>query len=144
MSISVPRMSMRVSTAERLAGFAVAALVVLLAWKLSLPVLFPGTARVGDAFPRMVPGDSASYVLLLDARTSSAGDAASAYLRRLAPAHRVATRTLDWSAASSRRSSEADRRIASLVRAYGYSGLPLLLTFDGDGHVVRISTPPGE
>lgn len=134
---------MRFFTADRLARIALAALTFLVLWKVSLPVLFPMPARLDEAFPdsRSSPSDSARFVLLVDA-VREPREAVSTDVRQLAPTRPVEVRRLQWAAASRGKGTPGDRRIASLVRGFGYSRLPLLITFDGAGHVVRITALP--
>lgn len=129
-------------SAEPLAALALGVLAVLFLWKISLPVLLPAPVRLDEAFPsaRTSPDDSASFILLM-AAGGGPGDAAAS-LRQLAPGRRVEIRRIDWSAASRGRGTRADQRVAALMHAYGYSRPPLLLTFDGQGHLVRIGSVP--
>jgi hypothetical protein len=111
-------------------------LCALLVWKLWVAVLLPTPPRA--SLLASAAGDSAGYLLLI----GEPSDTAAA--RRLAPARGAAPgqpplslRTVSWASEDA-----AAAPVVLLVRSLGYTAPPVLLTVDGDGHIVRVQPVP--
>lgn len=95
-------------------------------------------AKVADVLPAQafLPGDSIRIVMVVDAAARPGSGAGPRIGARTAEVLRV-----NWADAARGRSDPAENSLASLIGAYGYSQPPVLLTFDKDGHVLRVQTP---
>lgn len=76
--------------------------------------------------------DSVNQILLVDRARGQTGGPGTG------PG--VTIRPVSWGTAGSDAQGN-DAALARLVRAYGYADLPLLLTLDGEGHVLRVRKP---
>lgn len=93
----------------------------------------PARARELLASPAGASG-SGRLVLLVDAPGTPVSREAAGRARQAWPGF-----PLDIRAAGRPAADAAPERLRSLARSYGYARLPLLLTLDQDGHVVRIA-----
>lgn len=110
------------------------ALLIVAFGKLALAVLSPAPPTA--AHLGALPADSITRILLVDrapergAGTGGHGSDPGVEIRRVS-----------WAAAVQGDGNPDDVSLAKLVRAYGYSELPLLLTLDGEGRVLRVRHP---
>lgn len=118
-----------------LTPLATGALLLALLWRVALTVWLPAPARAAELLAETAgaSGDRGRVVLLVDTPGTIAAQEAAGRARELVPRLPLEVRALH--AAGEERDAE---QLRSLVRAYGYSRLPLLLTLDEQGHVVRI------
>lgn len=86
--------------------------------------------------------DPARLVLVVDPADSARSARAARRVRQSHPGQRLAVQPLSWEAPLGRRTRDA--RTRALIRAYGYSELPVLLTVSRDGQVVRVQSFPIE
>ena len=114
-------------------ALAAGSLVVVLVWRAMLLWMAPPSL-----VPRLVmpppsgAGDSVRYVLVVDDDEPIPAPGRFAAV----PADRpVEVYGVPWTTRISRRSAPA--RVAALVRSYGHTQLPVLLTISGEGWVVR-------
>ena len=114
---------------------AVALLVAVLGWRAALTDFASAPPRV-DALFTATPGDSGRLVLVID-RTARA-DSAVRHVRRSQPHRVLDVDRVPWPAPADRRSRPA--RIAALIRAYGHTELPVLLTLTSEGLVARVQS----
>lgn len=85
-------------------------------------------------------GEPAHLVLVIDRDEHRMAARADTQVRRNNPGQRLEVVRAPWPVTWRHRSREA--RIARLVRAYGYSELPVLLTVSREGHIVRVQPFP--
>ncbi len=121
---------------------AISLLVVVLAWKVALQSTAPPSLRAHEL---LAPASAAASnpdsgrLVLIVAGDDRAGE--PDLIRRARSAH--PGRTLDiervpWQARGDPRSRQG--RIAALVRGYGHTELPVLLTVSREGQVVRVQS----
>lgn len=81
-------------------------------------------------------GEPARLVLVVNRDDNGVADRAAQRAVAEHPGQRMDVHRISWPAEDGRRSRES--RIAALVRTYGYSELPMLLTMSREGQVVRV------
>jgi hypothetical protein len=114
-------------------------LFALLAWKVGAAVLLPAPPRASLLSP--AAENSAGYLLVV----GHPRDTVAA--RRMVPARGDAgpgrpplpLRTLPWPSGEAGASAAP---LARLLRSLGYTAPPVLLTVDGEGHIVRVQPVP--
>jgi hypothetical protein len=116
--------------ADPLAAAATALLLLVVAGRVAVSAWLPAPARA----ERLRPAEEAAaprgrLLLLVDQEGTPHAREAAARARRNWPDLPLEARTL----------RPEDRELRSLVHAYGYTRLPVLLTVDRLGHVVRIA-----
>lgn len=118
---------------------AVGLLMATLLWRAVLIVWAPAPARARDLLASPAnTSDTGRLVLLVDAPGTRASNDAADRARRAWPGFPLDIRAAGVPSSASRAEGAGLERLRSLARSYGYPGLPLLLTLDQDGHVVRI------
>jgi hypothetical protein len=113
---------------------AIVLLLAVLGWRMALVRLAPTPLVAASLLPpSTVPAGSARQVLVVDERASGDWAARALTSDRFHSAYVV---RVPWTHTSDARSPAS--RLAALVRAYGYSDLPVLLTLNTEGQVVRV------
>lgn len=122
---------------------ATAAIVLLLAVLAGRVVLVSFAAAPLQAHSLLEPrhpaaGEPARLVLVVDRDDDEEADRAARRVREGHPGRSLEVHRISWTAPDGRGSSEA--RIAALLRIYGYSQLPVLLSVSREGQVVRVQS----
>lgn len=132
------RMPKHTVAADPLAVIVSCSLLALVVCNAALASWGAAPAKVADVLPApaFLPGDSLRIVMVVDAAARPGSGARPRIGSRTPEVLRV-----NWGDAARGRSAPAENSLASLIRAYGYSQPPLLLTFDNEGHVLRVRTP---
>ncbi len=133
------RMRRHAVAADPLAVIVSWSLLALVVCNAALASWGAAPAKVADILPApafLPGGDSIRIVLVVDAAARPGSGALPRIGARTAEVLRV-----NWADAARGRSDPAENSLASLIKTYGYSQLPLLLTFDKAGHVLRVKTP---
>jgi hypothetical protein len=133
---------------RRIPGFstnagATAAIVLLLAVLAGRVVLLSFATPVLQAQSllesRRPPDEApARLVLVVDRDDDDKAGRAALRVQKQHPGRDLEVHRISWAAPDGRDSREA--RIAALVRTYGYSELPVLLTVSREGQVVRVQS----
>ena len=133
---------------RRIPGFvtnvgATAAIVLLLAVLAGRAVLLSFATPVLQAHSllesRHPPADApARLVLVVDRDDAKTAGRAAIRVQKEQPGRELEVRRISWATPERRSSREA--RIAALVKTYGYSELPVLLTVSREGQVVRVQS----
>lgn len=111
---------------------AILLLLVVLGWRVVLVWSAPTPLLAASLLPSSeVPADSVRQVLVVDERTFGDGSGRGRF-------HSAEVIRVPWTIASDARSHAS--RLSALVRAYGYSDLPVLLTLNAQGQVVRVQS----
>lgn len=125
---------------DRLAMVAAGLLIATLLWRVALIAWAPAPARARDLLASPAhASDTGRLVLLVDARGTRTSSEAADRARRAWPGFPLDVRAAGQRSATPHAEAPGPERLRSLARSYGYSRLPLLLTLDPDGHVVRIT-----
>lgn len=113
-------------------------LLGVLGWRLALAGSAPVPVNVASLFPprSTAPADSGRRVLVVDEHDRAALAALAS--REQALVRSAEIHPVPWTRAPGARSKAA--RVAALVRAYGYSELPVLVTLTPGGQVVRVQS----
>jgi hypothetical protein len=77
-------------------------------------------------------------VLVVDRDDEARASHAAQRVKMAHPGRRLDVHRISWAGPDERRSREAG--VAALLRAYGYSELPILLTLSHEGQVVRVQS----
>lgn len=122
--------------ADPLAAVATALLAVVAAWSIALSILVPAPPA-----PALLTDlhDTQRLVVLVASPGDEARARAMAAERADVPRLPVRVIPLRQDRTPRLRGAGADRRLWSLLDAYGYDDLPVLLVLDGQGRVVRVS-----
>jgi hypothetical protein len=83
--------------------------------------------------------DPARLVLVVDRGDHVGSTRAAQRVHQLHPGQRLAVQRIAW---NTPRQRSRDARTALLIRSYGYSELPILLTLSREGQVVRVRSFP--
>jgi hypothetical protein len=83
--------------------------------------------------------DPARLLLVVDREDYDGSARAAHRVQQLHPEQRLAVQRIAWNAPRQR---SRDARTALLIRSYGYSNLPILLTLSREGQVVRVRSFP--
>lgn len=109
-------------------AFAVLLLLGVLGWRVALLVAARAAPNPADLFSgRPAHPDSARRIVVVDERERSPFSKPEWANAEVYP--------VPWTGANLR---SREGRVAALVRAYGYSALPVLITLTPDGQVVRV------
>lgn len=82
--------------------------------------------------------DPARLVLVVEREDRGRSVRAAQHVQQLHPGRRLEVHPISWDAPHGQRSRDA--RTGSLIRSYGYSELPVLLTLSREGQVVRVQS----
>lgn len=120
---------------------AAAAVVLLLAVLAGRVLLLSGAMPAPHAQALLAPrgradGEPARLVLVVDRDAVGESNHTVERIRTAYPGRRLEVHPVSWGAPDGGRSREAS--VAALVRMYGYSELPILLTLTQEGQVVRV------
>jgi hypothetical protein len=83
--------------------------------------------------------DPAQLLLVVDREDYDGSARAAQRVQQLHPGQRLAVQRIAW---NTPRQRSRDARTALLIRSYGYSELPILLTLSREGQVVRVRSFP--
>lgn len=120
-------------------SMAVGLLLAVLCWTGALRLLAPAPLRAGEllmAAPA-TRADTVRLVLVFDAGPG-VDPAVQERVRRMHPGRPIELHAVAWHGATGQRSRSSP--IAALVRSYGYTELPVLLTVSRQGQVARIQS----
>jgi hypothetical protein len=124
--------------ADPLAAVATALLGLVAVWSIALSILVPAPpapALLTDPQKH----DTQRLVVLVASPGDEARARSTAAARADVPRLPVRVIPLRPDRTPRLRGARADRRLWSLLHAYGYDDLPVLLVLDGQGQVVRVS-----
>lgn len=122
------------------AAIATLLLLGVLGWKVVLLSLNPSPLQANRllAAADSVRADSGRLVLVVNAKDRGDADRAAERIRRAQPHRPLAVYPVSWTSAAEGNPSEAG--VAALVRSYGHTRLPVLLTLSRDAQVVRVQS----
>jgi hypothetical protein len=114
-------------------------LLTTLVWRLALTFL-PAPTRVHELLSSTADaGAKGQAMLLVETPDTGSVDHFAMRVRESWPELPLEVRALRVPPDASQAADRDAKRLHALVQAYGYSRLPLLLVFDKQGHVVRIT-----
>jgi hypothetical protein len=120
----------------------VASLLLLgvLGWKIALLSLHPSPLQAHRllAAADSVRADSGRLVLVVNAAERADADRAAERIRRAHPRRPLAVHPVSWTPSADGKASNSG--VAALVRSYGHTRLPVLLTLSRDAQVVRVQS----
>jgi hypothetical protein len=122
------------------AAAAIVLLLLVLAGRVVLLSSVPPALQAQTLFEASSPAarEAVRLVLVVDRGDDARASRAAQRVKMAHPGRRLDVHRISWAVPDGRRSPEAG--VAALVRAYGYSELPILLTLSREGQVVRVQS----